>query len=29
MKNKRPKKPSAIPVERKKQWDLWEKVFFD
>jgi len=29
MKNKRPKKPSAILVEEKKQWDLWEKVFSD
>ena len=29
VKNQRPKKPSAILVEEKKRWDLWEKVFSD
>jgi len=29
MKNKRPKKPTAVLIEKKRQWRPWEKVFSD
>ena len=29
MKNKRPKKPTAVLIEEKRQWKPWEKVFSD
>ena len=29
MKNKRPKKPSPVLVQEKRQWESWEKVFSD
>jgi len=29
MKNKRPKKPTAVLIEEKRQWKPWEKVISD
>jgi len=29
MKNKRPKKPTAVLIEEKRQWKPWEKVMSD
>ena len=29
MKNKRPKKPTAVLIEERRQWKPWEKVFSD